>query len=898
MENKIDFVPVQYNLDNQTPGSLLISANRRRDRRQIIFGFQTNGFHSEMDEATAETLVKRLEQGFSALPQGERLTFHLAKYADDRARQAKFSKQAAGTDNEIIKLSLYSDKARVQQLSRLGQRQQLDLYLYSSWSLDRNSQNEGHMEQALDSISNWMQRLHPDTAAIQAESLEGLLHSAYFEGYQTWLNVFGQMGLNVQPLSAEQFWHLLCRRFQTDSTPLEHCLYVNETGVTERVTSQRSPATRLIMQGLPIPYEDHVRINDSCLGAVTMCDKPKGWENGKHQLRSMFTAIAQPDVVNTDLFVELTATNTKVQQTTLQVLNRQAITSYDRAGEQNATDVKAEMVADASIEAQRNLHTGQTTLKVGCTALVESSSPKALNIACNRLISHLPWMAREKHLAHESFLQTLAITTKPVLHYAPFDQRLTVFASEAPGFIPIVKPRPQDQGGLELITEEGSCPIYLNCTDPHPLDGARHAGIFGQTRSGKSLLAAAIVLNAVAKGLPATVVDYPKPDGTSTFTDFTALVGGAYFDVSKEAVNILDIPDLSRFSAAQQEERLAQYLSNQLLVLLLMVCGDTPSPQLPGSRDGIKAILQMTQGAFVQDACIADRFRKAHHAGIGSAAWQSMPTLHDFVALLEPDVLSLSDQAAQKSLDYCRLRLRSWLVNPGVGRAISRPSTIQSDAALVVFALTNLSDETEMAVMALSANIMALQRSLSYDASLFFLDEAPILMQFDAVSRMVGRLCANGGKAGIRVVVSGQDPNTIAESVAGPQIMQNLSIKLIGRIQCTAVAGFVRHLNISEAVVNENAAASFLPNPQGLYSNWLVVEGGTYTRCRFYPSIVLLALAANNPHEQRGRTQVLAFYPHNPVKGLAVFAQLLARSIQSGESLERVITAWQETATS
>lgn len=288
------------------------------------------------------------------------------------------------------------------------------------------------------------------------------------------------------------------------------------------------------------------------------------------------------------------------------------------------------------------------------------------------------------------------------------------------------------------------------------------------------------------------------------------------------------------------------------------------------------------------------RYRNAHREGLGSAAWVAMPTLHDFVALLQPEVLGLEGVDASSILAYIKLQLRSWLNSPGVGQAISRPSTIQSNVSLIVFALTNISDATEMQVMALSANLLALQRSLSHEASLLFMDEAAILFQFDAVSQMVGRIYANGGKAGIRVIVSGQDPDTIAESAAGAQILQNMSVKLIGRIQSAAIKSFERYLGISAAVIQENADASFLPNPQGMYSNWLVVEGGTTTRCRFYPSAILLALAANNPHEQRARSIVLTAFPDEPLRGLAVFAELLTRSIQSGTSLDRIITAWQE----
>jgi hypothetical protein len=892
LEQTLDFTPLELTQNNQTIGGFLLSKARSRRHPQITFVFEAAGYHSAVEEAASGPLLQKLGRILTALPLGERLTIHGSKYADDRDRQNELNELAQFSQNQIAKLCLYSEKARIQQLSEQGQRQQFKLYLYATWSLVSPHQAEGHLEPLLSLVEQALVPLQPDTVAHQQPELAPLLQRA-FEGYQVWLTVL-EAELGVRSLSAAECMQVVGRCFQYPNVPLSHCVYVNEQGIREVATSERSPITLLTRKAQPEPQPRYVRLNDRYVGALTMLDKPGGWESAQHQLTNLFAVMARPDVKDTDLFVEFTPGDRKRQHLSLQVVNRQANTRFERAGEQNATDVTAMVKAEETVAAQRALISGDSTVKVGCAVLIKRERLAALDMACNRLVRSLPWLAREVHLAHEVFLQTRPITATPLQQFGVFDQRLLYLTSEATGLMPVLKPRVHDQGGLELIAAAGSCPLYINFLAPHPLYGARHGGIFGQTRSGKSVLGTSILVSAVAKGLPVTVVDYPKPDGTSTFTDLTNLLGGAYFDVTQESLNIFDIPDLSGFSEAEQAQRLGQYRRNLLVLLIVLVCGDTSSDQLPGGRDSIKAVLQLALVEFFRDACIMARYREAHRDGLGSAAWQAMPTMHDFVALLEPDVLALEGADASSTLAYIKLQLRSWLHSPGVGQAISRPSTIQSEASLVVLALTNVSDATEMQVMALSANLLALQRSLSHEASLLFMDEAAILFQFDAVSQMVGRLYANGGKAGIRVIVSGQDPDTIAESVAGAQILQNMSVKLIGRIQSAAVKSFERYLGIPAAVMQENADASFLPNPQGMYSNWLVVEGGTTTRCRFYPSAILLALAANNPHEQRARSLVLAAFQSEPLQGLAVFAELLTRSIQSGTALDRIVADWQE----
>lgn len=141
-----------------------------------------------------------------------------------------------------------------------------------------------------------------------------------------------------------------------------------------------------------------------------------------------------------------------------------------------------------------------------------------------------------------------------------------------------------------------------------------------------------------------------------------------------------------------------------------------------------------------------------------------------------------------------QLQLEYWL-DSRVGKEIGRPSSFPTNAQLLVFALRNLSNENEAAILSLSAYSAALRRALESPKSIFFIDESPILFAYPTISRLIGRLCANRAKAGIRVFLSRQDPDTIMNSVAGQQIMQNMNIRLIGRIQPLAIKSFVRSLH-------------------------------------------------------------------------------------------------------
>ncbi|MEP0879575.1 hypothetical protein NDA00_27750 [Funiculus sociatus GB2-M2] len=210
------------------------------------------------------------------------------------------------------------------------------------------------------------------------------------------------------------------------------------------------------------------------------------------------------------------------------------------------------------------------------------------------------------------------------------------------------------------------------------------------------------------------------------------------------------------------------------------------------------------------------------------------------------------------------------------------PSTFRSDARLLVFALRNLSNDEDAAILSLSAYSAALRRALAAPASIFFIDESPILFEYDSIAALVGRLCANGAKAGIRVILSAQDPDTINTSPSASKIFQNLTTRLIGRIQPTAVDSFVEILKYPREIIGRNATESFFPKKEGIYSQWLLDENGIFSYCRFYPSYNLLATVANNPQEQAARSAALRRHPDkDKLVAIAEFSKELIASIRA-----------------
>lgn len=460
------------------------------------------------------------------------------------------------------------------------------------------------------------------------------------------------------------------------------------------------------------------------------------------------------------------------------------------------------------------------------------------------------------------------------------DRKQLYLTNEAPGLMPLACPKSVDSHGLEFITREGKMPLLIDFM-------TKHRGIFimGETRSGKSVLMSDIFICGIANGMHVISLDYPKSDGTTTYTDLVKFFGnqGAYFDIGSEANNLFQIPDVRHLPEKQQAERLDDYKEFLVKALNLMVMGTETEGQL-GKR--VHTVLWQAIAAFFQDPHIQLRYDTAFEQGFGSTAWLEMPTLVDFIQLITHLDLGIESTLISDAIATILLELKGWLTSR-VGKAISQPSTIRTDAKFIVFALRNVGDNIEAAVLALSAQSMAFRKALEVTDSILAIDESPILFKYNGIAQIIGQVCANGAKSGIRPIISGQDPDTIAHSIAGSQILQNLNTRIIGAIQPNSLTSYQRFFGYDPSILMRNTDESFRTDPVRLCSHWLVDADARLTECSHHPSPELLAAVANNPKEQRARHRVLAQYD-NKFQGYAAFSRLYIEAIRAGRSMDTI----------
>ncbi len=868
----------------------------------LTFGFKSPGIHSFLPNQKFEQVFSDLENGLKDLPK-EKITFHLGAYKTDEKRQKHLDKLIEKAPSEELKFLLMGEKARVRQLCRQGLREPKSLYIFVTYHSSSGNQHQDWIDKALKSIDEVWTELSGKSQGFKQKRLSKILRRAWADGLVNWRQILeGKLGLKVRPLSSDELWNYQWQRLNVTSpikVPQE--IVVDHQKVTEVIRSRRH-GTTLMLETEPEYNREWVKVAGKYIGVLTFWDKPGGWKNKRSQLHYLWDLVARELVTDTEIITQLVPANQKRVSLLVKQATQQAYNRSKNSEKKSGQDIAASLKAKKGVKATEQLLEGDMPLYVATIILVKRDNLEDLEEACRYIENcfHRPaWVVRERQITWKLWLQSMPIVDENLLTSGFIQRRQMYLNSEAPGFLPIVKTWSKDTEGLELISEDGGTPIFIDLFNTGN-DKHRHLFVVGTTRSGKSVLVGGILNQALVRDIPVVAIDYPKPDGSSTYTTYTEFMGkrGAYFDVGKESVNMFDRPDLAKLPEDKQLERFEDYKDFLCSCLMVMVIGESNDVLL---NQTVRTILYQSLNAFFNDREILKRYDEAETGGLGSLEWEKMPTLFDFLAYTQKlisenhfDHLQTSEKVIPfnsksgailpKALEQIILRLQYW-TSSRVGKAISNPSSVPSNAALMVLALRQISENEDAAILSLVAYAAALRRAMSHPLSIFFIDESPILFKFPSVVRLVASIISNGAKSGVRVVLSAQDPNSIANTEAGAQILQNINTRIIGRVQPTAIDSFERILNYDPLLIGR--CASFEPKPWGLYTNWLVDDNGTISFCRYYVPKTLLGLVANNTDEQGVREEFLRAYP-NKYEAISYFSQALCEGITAQKSLQLI----------
>ena len=883
---------VEINLKGRKVGCAMLQKGKKNFR--FVFAFGCNGIHDNLNDVQVERAVTAQREGLKEMEGA--ITFHMECFSDDSNRQTYLDSLIDNCESIELAALLCSEKKRSSELSQEGTRQIKRLTLYVDYTVDINT--------AEISDGDWSEKAIARVAAlwrstkksangddVGEQKYRALIESAFNNGYLRWEQILAnRMGLEVTPLTKEDLWKRLYGRFNRyDAPEIPQFITCDRKGLTETINSGLHPRSALIQGELgqsrvPVADYEWVKVRDKYVGVLAFTERPEAFANMRAQLLYLWRMVCRPQVQNIEIVTEVRSSSLRVMREKMQDVIKTSKRKADLAEEQRSVDVSSDINLKKGMEAQYQMYEGSVPLTTATVVLVHRDHPSQIDDAANLIASCFPLPARiirEKDVAWYYWLQTLPIVWDGLLE-KPYRRTVPYLTESAPAVIPLTMTRQLDKRGFELIADNGGTPIMIDYINEH-----KNISFFGTTRSGKSVAASGALTPFLAAGYPVVALDYPKSDGTSTFTDYARFLGkrAAYFDIGKESSNIMEIPDLRGLSLEDKAERFDDYRSFlESSLLMLVKSNDENINQMA------RALIGKALKGFFDDDSINRRYEAALTAGFGSQEWQDMPTLIDLAPFYSGEFLEFDENtstALGNAREHISIQLEYW-INSKIGRAIARPSSFPIDAQLLVFALRNLSNDDEAAVLALSAYAAALRSAYRAPKSIFFIDESPILFEYDSIAKLIGRIAANGAKQGIRLFLSAQDPNTICESPAGPKIMQNMAVFMTGRIKETAVPSFVKYLRYSEEVISRNASKSFFPQRTGLYSNWLVDAGGSLTHCRFYPSELQLAIVANNMEEQQARARVLSRCKGRKIEGYIEFSRLYASAIRNSQTMESI----------
>ncbi|MEL6601735.1 MAG: hypothetical protein AAFP20_00735 [Cyanobacteria bacterium J06614_10] len=871
--------------------------NRRRHsltqlwEYSVVFAFEVRGIHPLLYPGEAEAILKRVEQSLKGLHDRQRLTFRFRSVADDTAEQsaiASLMNQSESVEHQYFQAAR---SRNVRRLTEQGRRQHKSITVFASYLLGEfDNKGRNLLEKTLGNAEFYYHKVFGKQKQVPVELLKSLLSDAFNSGYLPFKTMLAAMGLRTRTFTAYDLWQDLWRtfnpkqEFNSASPGLGYHLILEDNfegnaglvlyeDYADEKYSEIDPLSLAVSESFPRAGRSHVELAGQLIGAIGLEEKPSAFTSPSQQLLFLWEATC--NTPNCEIICELSPSPQLIAKIALQRVAKESMAGQSIAAKRNNVDVEAGHHLDEAMDAQSRIYAGAVPVSVSIGAFLHRETKQALTNSCREFLGQFTqsrWQ-RETDAAWMLWLNSLPITMTPLYN----DNRRKVYLSdEVPALMPVIKPYAGDFKGIEFITKQGRAPVHVDIF-------SKTVGIlcFGESRSGKTGLGVQIIVDALVRGLNVLAIDYPKPGGIHSLGYLAKMFGSvsAYVDVATEKNNLLQPPNpfkLAKLSESVREARLKQHYDFCVTAMTLMVMGNETSSV--GKR--VRSLLVQTIAPFYKHYETA--FAEAFAAGLGSPEWQRMPTLHhflDFIQQFDFD-MPVGSQMIEEALALIVLELRTWL-HSRVGQAISAPSTIDPDAQFTVFALDSVNDDIDAAIIALSAQSFMLRKAFELRSCVSIVDEAPVLLKFEALARIVGMMCSNGMASGIKPVVISQDPASIANSIIASQITNNLKVRFIGAITRNAAKEFERLLGYDPAVLAPNTTEQFFTNAQTLSSSWLVDIDSKLVHCDHYLPPEWLAALANNKSEIWLRDTVTARFD-NKYQAHSAFTDIYVEALRAG----------------
>lgn len=869
---------LEYLDGEQNIGATLLQPHKKENFR-VVFGFRCRGISPILTEEELFNVFNGIK-ALNDLPKGEMLTVHYGQFIDDRSRQEQFAHLMKGITPEL-QLLVGGAAKRTQELSEMGIRKVNFLNLYVTFTVEEGvEQTKGDIfDRVLVAGEKAWYQLTGSYEEVKKVAIQEILMEAYIRGFNKWKDLLSkQLGLSIEAMSETQMRQETWRRF--NDSPLRSLnkvtIDISSGSFKEHQISDVHPKSYFLETEVPVAQRRWVKAKNRYTGVLLFADKPDVEGEQVDELFFLHEFTSKEKCHDVEIISQFRRGNNALLKDKMNSLTKQAKNAAEVSTQKGDIDVGASLAVEKAVEAQIALYEDEEPFHTATVILVHRPSLRLLNRACSEIISDFRregWVVREEEYAWKVWLQTFPQLCWERLLSKPYSRQRTYVTSEMMRILPLVRNHSKAQEGFEFLAEEGQSPIYL------PLAQEQfHMGIFAASGSGKSVLMSDILSQILPySDMTSTVLEFPRKDGTGSFDGLCDYLPEycSYIDTGNSELgwNLVEPPNLRGFSRKDQKERFDDFKEELLDILVSLVIGFRKAKNLSVSEDTIRSVLLLVLETFYEDVEIRERFGTAFKQGFGSLDWRSMPTLVDLLPFVSLERLQISGATGEilRAIEYIRLRLRSWLESR-LGKRLSRTTTFRTDARMLVVAMRGLNNDDDAAIIGSLSYLGAFRRSLTSPRSVFAIDEAPILLDFDPIAISVGRIGANGRKSGIRLILAAQGIAPIFKCAGAEKIIDNLDIKITGRVHSQSIEPYVNHFKYPYGLIAENASERYGINKSQRYSRWLY-DNGELTPVRHYPSAEIFSLVANGQLEARKRKDFWLSHGGDRVSGLCQLTQ-------------------------
>ncbi|MDJ0727096.1 MAG: hypothetical protein QNJ38_18505 [Prochloraceae cyanobacterium] len=870
---------VEYRLDGLKVGAYLLKKN---GIYKLVFPFYLIGINDNSTEERIFAKIAQLRFGLRSLPEFEGMTIVVRRMSSCKERLRVLKRLWQNCTNPKVKYTINSLGKRTKQLKGENKHNPVEAIVRVSYTLgDTNARGKDSIEQFLAGIEDiWLKYIGKKAVKTKKRTRENL-SKAYYRGFVPALNLFKeQLGLSVVAMQANEiheYEHFRVNNKAPQNPLPPQVIVVTNSQIWPEFNCSTHISTYWHLNAIPVADKAWVRLPgiDKYVGGAILVEKPGKLKKALAQLRVASEIVNS--IEDVEVIIELSKPD---QQQVLEVARWRTKDSHIEAklnDEKGKIDRKGKRNLDEDVAVEDKFYDHEVAINLAMVVMVYRDNPREVDLAISSVaakpfFSPPALLSRELEYFHLIYLQSLATTWQKML-VSPMERRLMFFSDEVGGLLPLAFRANSTNCGLQLISDRGHAPIYVNL---YERDFPRHMAIDGMTGSGKSFLLAGAGSMALAHNMKVTFIDSTRSDGTGTFTDWTKFYDGSYYDCLSEKINLVEVVDTSVIEDPLKRltrEAIEKELIRQSLLALVVDRNSSGS-----KKKRYRHLLNLAVHAYLEDPELKARWQTAHSMGRSSSAWGFCPTLKDFLAFLDPDYLesvrsswlqvtnfkpTFSNEQKQDLADI-RLALESFMYSP-LGQNLSQPTSISYDADLVTIGIAENNDEEYMEVLALAAHSIAVRRALSCDRSLLGFDEASYLVgNFDCMSKILGTLMAKARKTGVSVVWATQELDSIAKSQHAKQIFDNTSYYAIGRIKDSAIKDTAAILGIPEAVLARNTQSEigdlFSLSEREFATPWLYKDASKLEFCRYAPALNEISLLLNQPHREAERKAFYAKY--------------------------------------